>query len=178
MRDERWGATARGAFATIAGGARRAAHGCLRRLRAEGAARGGLRRLRAGKSGAADAAPRPVGFLPETFPGAASCPAGKSPGAFPRNPFFGVGEKSKRLYGLLHYSGSGKASLAPCALIISQNLPRRRSRPLALASFSRFCGSLALRTFQCSPLRGSAFQCCAYCICLYRVKRPARNHRV
>ena len=35
---------------------------------------------------------------------------------------------------------------------IPQNLPRRRLRRLALAGFSRFCGSLALRTFQCSPL--------------------------
>ena len=46
---------------------------------------------------------------------------------------------------------------------IPQNLPRRRLRRLALTGFSRFCGNLALRTFQCSPLRGSAFQCCAYC---------------
>ena len=45
----------------------------------------------------------------------------------------------------------------------TKNLPRRRLRRLALTGFSRFCGSLALRTFQCSPLRGSAFQCCAYC---------------
>ena len=48
---------------------------------------------------------------------------------------------------------------------IPQNLPRRHLRRFALAGFSRFCGSLALRTFQCSPLRGSAFQRCAYCSC-------------
>ena len=58
-----------------------------------------------GLYGAADAAPRPVGFLPETCPEVASRPAGKSPGAFPRNPFFGVGEKRKRLYSFLHSSG-------------------------------------------------------------------------
>ena len=46
---------------------------------------------------------------------------------------------------------------------IPQNLPHRHLRRLALAGFSRFCGTLALRTFQCSPLRGSAFQCYAYC---------------
>ena len=43
-----------------------------------------------------------------------------------------------------------------------KSCPRRRLRRLALTGFSRFCGNLALRTFQCSPLRGSAFQCCAY----------------
>ena len=46
---------------------------------------------------------------------------------------------------------------------IPQNLPRRHLSRLALAGFSRFCGNLALRTFQCSPLCGSAFQCYAYC---------------
>ena len=53
-------------------------------------------------------------------------------------------------------------SLAACVRGFPQNLPRRRLRRLALSGYSRFCGSLALRTFQCSPLRGSAFQCCAY----------------
>ena len=49
---------------------------------------------------------------------------------------------------------------------IPQNLPRRHLRRLALSAFGggvgRFCGNLALRTFQCSPFHGSAFQCCAY----------------
>ena len=52
---------------------------------------------------------------------------------------------------------------------IPQNLPRRHLRRLALSAFGggvgRFCGNLALRTFQCSPFHGSAFQCCAYGSC-------------
>ena len=102
MKDEMGEARGTQRFVARTGAVRFAARGGLRRLRAFWcAARGCLRRARAGKLGlygAAVAAPRPVGFLPETSPGVASRPAGKSPCAFPRNPFCGAGEKRKRLY--------------------------------------------------------------------------------
>ena len=48
------------------------------------------------------AVPRPVGFLAETFPRAASRPAGKSPVRFSPHPFCGVREKIYLMGAFLH----------------------------------------------------------------------------
>ena len=95
------------------------------------------------------AAPRPARFPVGNLPLGRFAPRGATPLRFSPHPFFGVGEKDKRLYSFLHSSGlreiatanlqrqfhsrlycsgalgflppsrpagSGKASLAPCAL--------------------------------------------------------------
>ena len=62
----------------------------------------------------------------------------------------------------------GKLFFAPQKNSRPQEFPksclRRRLRRLtpALPGLWVLFGSLALRTFQCSPFHGSAFQCCAY----------------
>ena len=125
-----------------------AARGRLHRAPSAGevrrAARGGLRRLRAGKSGlygAAVAAPRPVGFRPETFPGVAVRPAGKSPGAFPRPPF-SASTRNASAYIVFYIT-------AACVKLPLQTCSGNFTRGLNARVHSAFCPRAA------TPARGS-----------------------
>ena len=83
----------------------------------------------------------------------------------------GAGES---LCGIPRVSTNINGAAAFCRPNMPHTLRSRHSAKSSSAAFEpprpyrlrrgvgRFCGNLALRTFQCSPLRGSAFQCCAY----------------
>ena len=83
--------------------------------------------------------------------------------------FFAIHRKSRaalRSSPTRFFPSAERMAACLCASrVIPKSCPRRRLRRLAPSGLRVLFGSLALRTFQCSPRCGSAFQCCAYGSC-------------